>query len=81
MDEDRAGAAPAIQFLKLGRITGIHGLGGAVKLKLDNPESSALTTIERLYIAAVENEPHAHQIREVRPLNHGAVRLSLEGVT
>jgi 16S rRNA processing protein RimM len=68
-------------LLKLGRITGIHGLAGAVRLKLDNPKSSALATIDRLYLAAGEAAPRVYQIREVRPLNHGAVRLVLEGIT
>jgi 16S rRNA processing protein RimM len=66
--------------LKLGRITGIHGLAGAVRLKLDNPRSSALTTVDRLYFAVGEAAPCAYQIREVRPLNHGAVKLTLDGV-
>lgn len=81
MDEARGGAAPAVQLLKLGRITGVHGLKGAVKLKLDNPESSALATIDRLYLAADEDAPRVYQIRETRPLNHGAVKLALEGIS
>lgn len=81
MDEARAGATPAVRLLKVGRITGIHGLAGAVRLKLDNPESSALTTIDRLYLAIGEAEPGAYDIRAARPLNHGAVKLTLEGMT
>jgi 16S rRNA processing protein RimM len=81
MDEARGGPAPAVQLLKLGHITGLHGLAGAVRLKLDNPESSALATIDRVYIAAGDDTPCVYQIREARPLNHSAVRLALEGVT
>jgi 16S rRNA processing protein RimM len=80
MDEARGGVAPAVQLLKLGRVTGVHGLSGAVRLKLDNPATSALATIDRLYVAADGAAMRVYQIREVRPLNHGAVRLALEGV-
>jgi 16S rRNA processing protein RimM len=79
MDEARAGTNPG-QLLKLGRITGIHGLAGAVRLKLDNPESAALDTINLLYLAMGEAEPRAYKIRETRPLNHGALKLTLEGI-
>jgi 16S rRNA processing protein RimM len=79
MDEARAGGGPG-RLLKLGRITGIHGLAGAVRLKLDNPASSALTVIDTLYLAVGEAEPRAYKMLETRPLNHGAVKLTLEGV-
>jgi 16S rRNA processing protein RimM len=81
MDEARSSAEPAIQLVTLGRITGIHGLAGAVRLKLDNPESSALSSIDHLYVAIGEAPPRAYQVRGARPLNHGAVRLALEGIT
>jgi 16S rRNA processing protein RimM len=55
-------------------------LAGALRLKLDNPASSALATIEILYIAVGEATPRAYQIREARPLNHGAVKIVLEGL-
>ena len=81
MDDARGDDEPTVRLLKLGHITGVHGLRGAIRLKLDNPESSALATIDRLYIAAGEHAPHAYQIREIRPLNHGAVRVALQGIT
>jgi 16S rRNA processing protein RimM len=80
MDDARGGDAPAVRLVKLGHITGVHGLRGAIRLKLDNPESSALATVDRLYITADEHAPRVYQIREIRPLNHGAVRLLLEGI-
>jgi 16S rRNA processing protein RimM len=81
MDEARSGPPLSIQLLKLGRITGIHGLAGAVRVKLDNPESSALAAIDHLHIAIGDAPPQLYQIRESRQLNHGAVRLAIEGIT
>jgi len=78
MDEARPGSSA--ELLKLGRITGIHGLAGAVRLKLDNPESTALATIGCLYLAIDGAAPRAYHICEARPLSHGAVKLTLEGL-
>jgi len=80
MDEARAGSAPTVRLLKLGRIVGIHGLAGALRLKLDNGESSVLTMIDRLYVDLGEARPRVYQLREARPLSHGAVKLTLEGL-
>ncbi len=79
MDEAHAGTSPG-QLLKLGRITGIHGLAGAVRLKLDNPESSALDAIKLLYLEVGGAGPRAYEVRETRPLNRGAVKLTLQGI-
>jgi 16S rRNA processing protein RimM len=81
MDDLQSGSRGGEQWLRLGRVTGIHGLAGAVRLKLDNAESSAFDVIKRVQVVTAAAPPRSYQVREVRPLNHGAVKLALEGIT
>jgi 16S rRNA processing protein RimM len=72
-------ASPPGELIRLGRIAGAHGLRGAVRLRLDNPDSSALTHLTRITIE------HGGQRREYRILDTaragaGAIRVTLEGV-
>lgn len=79
-DDGRDGLSQGGKLLKIGRIAGIHGLAGALRLKLDNPASSTLETADELFLARDGAAPSAYRVREVRPLNHGAAKLTLDGV-
>ncbi|MGA2409043.1 MAG: ribosome maturation factor RimM [Candidatus Binataceae bacterium] len=68
------------KLLKIGRVAGIHGLAGALRLKLDNPDSSVLATADEIFIARDRIAPSAYRIRAVSALNNGAVKLALEGL-
>jgi 16S rRNA processing protein RimM len=80
MDDARAASPSGGQLLRIGRVTGIHGLAGAIRFKLDNPESPAFDVIKRVQLAIGAAPPRTYEVREVRPLNHGAVKLTLEGI-
>jgi 16S rRNA processing protein RimM len=80
MDDVQSGSRSGERWLRLGRVTGIHGLAGALRLKLDNSDSSAFDIIKRVQLIAEAAPPRVYQVREVRPLNHGAVKLALEGL-
>ena len=66
-------------MLRVGRITGAHGLKGALRLRPDNPDSDTLEQVARVFLES------AGQAREFRltgmtRLNATTRRITLEGV-
>ncbi len=66
-------------MLRVGRITGAHGLKGALRLRPDNPDSDSLEQVARVFLES------AGQTREFRltgltRLNATTRRITLEGV-
>jgi 16S rRNA processing protein RimM len=66
-------------MLRVGRITGAHGLKGALRLRPDNPDSDSLEQVARVFLES------AGQAREFRltgltRLNATTRRITLEGV-
>lgn len=81
MSEAGADTGAGTQWLRIGRISGIHGLAGAVRLKLDNPESVAFEAIKRVQLMTATAPPRVYGVRQARPLNRGAVKLTLEEIS
>ncbi|MGH7918097.1 MAG: ribosome maturation factor RimM [Candidatus Binataceae bacterium] len=66
-------------LLRVGHLTGAHGLHGAVRLRPDNPDSSALAAARRIYLgrdAAVRE----YELLSCRRINRQTMRLTLKGV-
>ena len=66
-------------MLRVGRITGAHGLKGAIRFRPDNPDSDTLEQVARVFLES------AGQAREFRltgmtRLNATTRRITLEGV-
>ena len=66
-------------MLRVGRITGAHGLKGAIRFRPDNPDSDTLEQVARVFLES------AGQAREFRltgmtRLNATTLRITLEGV-
>ena len=66
-------------MLRVGRVTGAHGLKGALRLRPDNPDSDSLEQVARVFLES------AGQAREFRltgltRLNATTRRITLEGV-
>ncbi|WP_333647237.1 ribosome maturation factor RimM [Candidatus Binatus sp.] len=66
-------------MLRVGRITGAHGLKGAIRFRPDNPASDTLEQVARVFLES------AGQAREFRltgmtRLNATTLRITLEGV-
>ena len=80
MDDIQSSSAAGEKWLRLGHITGIHGLAGALRLKLDNPESSAFEIVKLVQLRTAAAPPAVFHVREVLPLNRGAIKLALEGL-
>jgi 16S rRNA processing protein RimM len=72
-----SGAAPA--GLRIGVIAGPHGLKGAVRLRPDNPDSTALMPGMRIMIEGPAGREE-HRIITIAPLGHGTLRLTLADI-
>ena len=70
---------PKPAMLRVGRITGAHGLKGALRFRPDNPESN---TVEQIAHVFLENAGHSREFRitSVTRLNPTTQRITLEGV-
>lgn len=66
-------------MLRVGRITGAHGLKGALRFRPDNPDSNTVEQIARVFL---ESGGHSREFRvaSVSPLNATTQRITLEGV-
>ena len=70
---------PKPAMLRVGRITGAHGLKGALRFRPDNPDSN---TVEQIAHVFLENAGHSREFRitGVTRLNPTTQRITLEGV-
>ncbi len=66
-------------MLRVGRITGAHGLKGALRFRPDNPDSNTVEQIARVFL---ESAGHSREFRvaSVTRLNASTQRITLEGV-
>jgi 16S rRNA processing protein RimM len=66
-------------MLRIGRISGAHGLKGALRFRPDNPDSN---TIEQTSLVYLESAGHSREFKVtgVTRLNPSTQRLTLEGV-
>jgi 16S rRNA processing protein RimM len=74
-------------LIRIGRITGAHGLRGGLRFRPDYPQSESIQTIERIFLAdgdtaseAAGNAPE-YRIVGISQLGRGTVRLMLDGIT
>ncbi len=70
-------AAPA--RLRIGRITGAHGLHGALRLKPDNPQTDIFPALRRVWL---ERDGGAREYRLIGAarLGAGTLRIVLDGI-
>ena len=66
-------------MLRVGRITGAHGLKGALRFRPDNPDSDTLDEVKRLFLER-GGEPREFRLTAMTPLNAATRRITLEGV-
>ncbi len=72
---------PAVsELVRIGCVSGAHGLRGALRVRMDNPNSDILQRVQRLTLArdAVNMQ---YGVVGVQPAGHGAVKLVLEGLS
>ncbi|MGC2441847.1 ribosome maturation factor RimM [Candidatus Binatus sp.] len=66
-------------MLRVGRISGTHGLKGALRFRPDNPDSETLEQVKRVFLER-GGEPREFQITSMTPLNAATRRITLEGI-
>jgi 16S rRNA processing protein RimM len=68
-----------IPLLRIGQVARPHGIRGAIRVALDNPESTSLETIKQLFIESGTG-PRGYALKSATRLGRNAVRLELEGL-
>ena len=66
-------------MLRVGRITGAHGLKGALRFRPDNPDSDTLEQVERIFLE-IGGEAREFRLTGMTPLNATTRRITLEGI-
>ncbi len=67
-------------MLRVGRVTGAHGLKGALRFRPDNPESDTLEQVARVFLESA-GEAREFRLTAMTRLNGTTRRITLEGVT
>lgn len=78
-DSRQANSGPSQSFLRLGHITGAHGLRGALRMRPDNPDSDTLAHVARVFIES-NGKSHEYRLLDSRRINRSTTRIALEGL-
>jgi 16S rRNA processing protein RimM len=75
-----AGPSSETGLVRIGTITGAHGLKGVLRFRADNPDKSALESVKRVYLesAGVRRE---YRLLSAARKGRGTLRIEIEGVT
>ena len=66
-------------MLRVGRISGTHGLKGALRFRPDNPDSDTLAEVKRIFLER-DGESREFRLTAIKPLNPATRRITLEGI-
>jgi 16S rRNA processing protein RimM len=66
-------------MLRVGRITGAHGLKGALRFRPENPDSDTLEEVKRVFLER-DGDLREFRLTAITPLNATTRRITLEGV-
>jgi 16S rRNA processing protein RimM len=76
-DPDRPACARTL--VRLGRLTGAHGLRGALRFRLDSTDCDWIKTLRRVFVESAE-ATREYRVLGCSPLGRNMMRLMLEGV-
>lgn len=77
-DDQRNRSVP--ELIRVGYISGPHGVRGALRVRLDNPKSALLRWVQRLTLAR-EGESAEYPVTSVQSAGQGTFKVTLDGVT
>jgi 16S rRNA processing protein RimM len=66
-------------MLRVGRISGAHGLKGALRFRPDNPDSDSLEQVKRIFLER-DGATREFRLTAMTPLNPTTRRITLEGI-
>lgn len=75
----QANSGSSQAFLRLGHITGAHGLRGALRMRPDNPDSDTLAHVARVFIES-SGKSREYRLLDYRRINRSTTRIALEGL-
>jgi 16S rRNA processing protein RimM len=78
-NNERTEEPTVLGFVRVGRISGPHGLKGALRVRPDNPESDSLAYVNRVFLrreAAIEE----WRLRSAQRVNRATFKLALDGI-
>lgn len=75
---DRSRTAP--ELIRVGYVTGAHGVRGAIRIKLENRDSVLLRSVDRLTFVR-EGEPTEYSVTSAQPAGRGAFKVILKDLT
>jgi 16S rRNA processing protein RimM len=68
------------ELIRVGYVSGAHGLLGALRVRLDNPDSALLQRLPRVTLVR-DGVSTEYQVIGAQPSGRGAFRVCLEGVS
>jgi 16S rRNA processing protein RimM len=72
--------ADADARLRVGRISGAHGLRGALRIRPDNPDSDTLEHASRVFIEQPGGDKREYRLMHAERINRTTIRVTLEGL-
>jgi 16S rRNA processing protein RimM len=66
-------------LVAFGRVAGVHGLRGALKVRAENPESANLDLIKRLFVQR-DGALAEHRVQSFARAGQGLLKVQLEGI-
>src|SRR5260370_16442031 len=75
----QANSGSSQAFLRLGHITGAHGLRGALRMRPDNPDSDTLAHVARVFIES-NGKSQEYRLLDATRINRSTTRIALEGL-
>jgi len=67
------------ELIRVGYVAGAHGVRGAIRVKLENPDSVLLSCVDRLTLAR-ESESAEYLVTGAQSAGQGAFKVTLDGV-
>jgi len=68
------------KLIRIGSISGTHGLRGALRVRVDNPHSTILQCVERLILDR-EGDSVEYRVNSVQSAGRETVKLVLDGIS
>jgi 16S rRNA processing protein RimM len=68
------------ELIRVGYVAGAHGLHGALRVRLDNPDSVLLQGVQRLTLVR-SHQSIEYAVAGVQTAGHGTVKIILDGIT
>ena len=78
--ESTSAAEAAPQLVRVGRVTGTHGLKGAIRVRPDNPDSEALSPGMPVVFEGRGDPPREYVVKSVARAGAAALRIELDGI-